>query len=298
MKAVFQNSTERKKFLKAYLLTLLAFAVPSSIQGFLVVGDITPKFFIMPLIVANIFGILLGWNSVLRYRLQEASKAKNRLIRNISHEISNPLNVIKGFSGLLADKAEISEENKQFIDHIKVSGEHIINIIDDLLDIAHIETGKVKIHLVNLELGSIISSLLPLLSQQLESRKMQLDTSQVEKDLFVIADKTRLTQILVNLVTNAMKYGPDDSIIYIKAHRVGASARICVIDTGPGIAKELLPELFIPFNRIGAENTEVKGTGLGLALCKNLVEAQRGRIGVNSQVQQGCEFWFELPLGR
>lgn len=297
MLAKIKHSREIQKFLKSYFLTLLAFSIPITIQFMYIYGETPdPKLMIMPIIVSNIIGVLLGWNSVLQYRLKLQSKAKNDLISSISHEIRNPLTVIKGYSSILLNSQDLSDNDRNYIENVYKSGEHILGIISDLLDISHIESGKIQVQIMENLLTDTYEAAVSSFTEQLKEKGMEIEVLPFDRNIRVLADSTRLHQILVNFISNAIKYGNENSQIKIRTETTDDTVKISVVDNGPGIEEDKLSQLFIPFNRLGAENTAIKGNGIGLALCKRLVEVQNGKIGVNSVVDKGCEFWFELPV--
>lgn len=231
--------------------------------------------------------------------LKKATQAKSEFLANMSHELRTPLNVIIGFSQLMIDKVpgEINEEQKQCLNDILDSSQHLLNLINEVLDLSKIESGKVELKLGNIALADIIESLKNTIVPLLTLRKQSLDI-EIEGGLPpVYADEGKIRQVLLNLVDNSSKFTPDGGKVKIKAIRDGDWCQISVIDNGIGIKKEDQERIFEPFCQLDNPlPREKKGTGLGLTLVKQIVERDGGRIWFESEYRKGSRFAFTVPL--
>lgn len=228
-----------------------------------------------------------------------ANHAKSDFLSRMSHELRTPLNSILGF-GQLLDRQSPTERQRPRIRYILSAGRHLLNLINEVLDISRIEAGNLQLSLepvcVEEAIGEALDMMRPLAAERSigVSPPVSLDTS-----TYVLADRQRLKQVLLNLLSNAVKYTSRRGSVTLSFNDSGNGAtRILVRDTGAGIPVEKLARLFTPFDRLGAEQSTVEGTGLGLALCQRLVHAMQGSIGVNSTLGNGSTFWLELPQAK
>ena len=227
-----------------------------------------------------------------------ANRAKSEFLSRMSHELRTPLNAVLGFAQIL-EMDGLDDQQREYVDQIIRGGRHLLALIDEVLDISRIEIGATTISVEPVDLAEIVADAISLLGPLAGDRGVALRSALHEdQPTFVMADRQRLKQVLVNYLSNAIKYTPSGSAATITASPAGSDwLRIAVTDDGPGIAPDLLERLFVPFERIGAEGTEVQGTGLGLAHSKALVERMGGRVGVESTVGRGSVFWLELMTG-
>ncbi len=224
---------------------------------------------------------------------ERASAAKSQFLSRVSHEFRTPLNAILGFAQLLA-MDDLDQDQLESVDHVLSAGRHLLGLIDDVLDVARIEQGRLALTLESVSLRRSLRECLPLLRRRAGWRDIRLDSEGLHGH--VLADPRRLQQVLLNLLSNAIKYNRHGGQVRVTSALVaGARWRLAVADTGPGIPPDQLPRLFLPFERLGAEQSGVEGTGLGLAVTEHLVTAMGGRIGVESAVGAGSTFWVELP---
>ncbi|MEW5892103.1 MAG: response regulator [Pseudomonadota bacterium] len=229
---------------------------------------------------------------------ERANLAKSEFLSSMSHELRTPLNAILGFTQLLEIDDNLTAEQRDNIKQIVNAGKHLLDLIGEVLDLAKIEAGRMTLSLEAIRLDDLLQSCLSIIQPMAWKRGIAIQAD-FERNRFktVMADHTRLKQVLMNLLSNAIKYNRDGGQIEVNWGPAGDSMfRVSVRDTGPGIAPERLKALFQPFNRLGAENTAVDGTGIGLVISKRLMEAMHGRIGVDSQEGIGSTFWIEIPV--
>ena len=228
---------------------------------------------------------------------QQASIAKSRFLSNVSHELRTPLNAILGFAQLLAlnpTQALSASQQATYSGHILNAGNHLLALINELLDLAAIEAGKTAVSIEQLDLHEAIADctllLTPIAAQR--SISMRAQATGTER---VLGDRTRLKQVLLNLLSNAVKYSPDGAAVNVAVQRSGTHVRVAVTDQGAGMTPDQVAALYQPFNRLGRERGRTEGSGIGLVVTKSLVELMHGRIGVDSVPGTGSTFWVELP---
>ncbi|MBI1744210.1 PAS domain S-box protein [Candidatus Acetothermia bacterium] len=229
---------------------------------------------------------------------ERANRAKNEFLSRMSHELRTPLNAILGFSQLL-EMDQLTPEQQESVAHILKGGRHLLELINEVLDIARIESGQLRLSPEPVNVKDVAQEALDLIHPLATSRKIQYQWAMTEApNYYVLADRQRLKQVLLNLVSNAVKYNHPEGTVTLACQEVPGRLRLEVSDTGPGILPERMDRLFTPFDRLGAEQTGIDGSGLGLALSKRLVEAMNGTIGVKSTWGSGSTFWVELPLAK
>ncbi|MDR3393699.1 MAG: PAS domain S-box protein [Parasulfuritortus sp.] len=228
---------------------------------------------------------------------ESASRAKSAFLASMSHELRTPLNAIIGFAQMLDmdRQTPLDTEQKEAVDHILHGGRHLLDLINEMLDLARIEAGKMELSIGPVELGPVIADTAALINPAAARRRIVIRHS-CPPNAFVLADERRVRQIMLNLLSNAVKYNNEGGLVTVSCQIRDAMVRITVIDTGPGIPKERYPQLFELYQRLGAERTAVEGTGIGLVICRKLAEAMGGVIGFDSEVGVGSRFWLNLPL--
>lgn len=226
---------------------------------------------------------------------EAASQAKSAFLANMSHELRTPMNAILGFSQFLDMDPSLSATHRDSVMTIYKAGQHLLDLINDILDLARIESGRIDLSIESVAIEPLVRDCLDLIAPLAQERGIALVFSPIGAGLTARADRRRLKQVMVNLLSNAIKYNRPNGSVHVVARRSEAETlRIEVADTGLGIAPERIAELFIPFNRLGAERTETEGTGIGLALTRRIVEAMNGSVGVESEPGRGSLFWAEL----
>lgn len=226
---------------------------------------------------------------------ERANLAKSDFLSRMSHELRTPLNAILGFGQLLALKTKDAEESDN-VHEILLAGQHLLDLINEVLDLARIESGKFTVSKEPLSLMPMIGDCLNLIRPQAEARGIRIMDIQQDCGEYVRADRTRLKQVLLNLLSNAVKYNRERGSIGVACMPHGDALQIRISDTGAGISAEQQTRLFRAFERLDADNTGVEGTGIGLVLSKRLMELMDGGIGVESTPGSGSTFWISLPI--
>lgn len=227
-----------------------------------------------------------------REEAERSNRAKSEFLSRMSHELRTPLHSILGFAQLL-EMGHLTQDQERFVRHVISGGRHLLALINEVLDLSRIESGRLSLSVELVDLDSAVTEAIDLIRPLAAKQEISLAESQ-PTGLFVMADRQKLKQVLLNLLANAVKYNRVKGQVWIDVERAEEWVRISVRDSGIGIAPEKRSELFSPFSRLGAEGGEIEGTGLGLALCKGLVEAMHGSMGVESEPSVGSVFWLEL----
>jgi len=227
---------------------------------------------------------------------EKANLAKSEFLSNMSHELRTPLNAVLGFAQLMAsDTPPPSSAQKLSIDQILQAGWYLLRLINEILDLAMIESGKVTMSQESMSLTEVLKNCQAMIEPQAHQRGIQMTFPHFDNPFYVHADRTRVQQVMINLLSNAIKYNQAGGAVVVECVMRGEGrVRVSVRDTGAGLAPEQLAQLFQPFNRLGQESGSEEGTGIGLVVTKRLVELMGGIIGVESTVGTGSEFWVEL----
>lgn len=234
-----------------------------------------------------------------------ANRAKSQFLSSMSHELRTPMNAIMGFGQLLSIDAALNDNHKKSVNEILQASDHLLELINEVLDLSKIESGQIDLTIETVPLGEVITECLQLIYPLAEKRGISItilrDNTEISLSDLLVAqdavrgDHTRVKQVIINLLSNAVKYNITGGKITIKCDHSNNKVRISIVDTGAGLNKEQKNKLFTSFDRLGAENSDIEGTGIGLVITKNIVELMGGRIGVETEKGTGSTFWFELP---
>ena len=237
-----------------------------------------------------------------REQAEAGSRAKSEFLSRVSHELRTPMNAIMGFAQLL-EMESLTAEQQAHVDEIMDGGRHLLDIINEVMDISRVETGALAQELEPVDLAAAIADVLDRSRPAAEAAGVTLpDAPPADCGGWVMATPRKLRQVVANLISNAIKYNSRPGTVTLGCERSEGRIRVSVTDTGRGIPSDRIEEAFTPFQRLGAERTDVGGTGLGLAVARSLTEAMGGALGVETAVDAGSTFWFELeatdPPGR
>jgi two-component system, NtrC family, sensor kinase len=231
-------------------------------------------------------------------QLEAASQHKSEFLANMSHELRTPLNAIIGFSEVLSEKmfGELNEKQEEYSNDIHASGQHLLSLINDILDLSKIEAGRMELELSDFHLPTALDSALTLVRERVGRRALTLHTT-IDRQLGDIqADERKIRQVVLNLLSNAIKFTPEGGRIEVQAMPRDGSVEVSVSDTGVGIAPEDQEKVFEEFRQVGTADKKAEGTGLGLTLCRKFIELHGGRIWVKSQLGAGSTFTFTIPV--
>jgi len=236
---------------------------------------------------------------IARDEAEQANKAKSEFLSRMSHELRTPLNAILGFGQLLTatNDRTLSKMDADSVVEIQQAGQHLLALVNDILDLSGIEAGQMNLQLKNTALNPIITACVSQLQPLAVKKGIQIVFDK-NNNCFVYADETRLKQVLINLLSNAIKYNRENGSIHLYCKQVDNDLKVHVQDTGLGIIESDISRLFQPFGRLISPQEEIEGTGIGLVLAKKLTEVMGGKIGVESEVGTGSIFWFQLPMSR
>jgi signal transduction histidine kinase len=233
--------------------------------------------------------------------LADASRHKSEFMANMSHELRTPLNAIIGFSDVLEQSlfGELNEKQTDYTRDIATSGRHLLDLVNEILDLSKVEAGRMELERSEFALGDTIRAALAFVRERAAGHRIELD-SLVREDLGTLfADERKIRQVLLNLLSNAVKFTPDGGRVAVRALRMDGEMQVSVQDTGIGIAPEDQPRVFEEFRQVGTTSDRSReGTGLGLTLAKRLIELHGGRIWIDSVVGKGTTFTFAIPVGR
>jgi signal transduction histidine kinase len=234
------------------------------------------------------------------HQLEVASQHKSEFLANMSHELRTPLNAIIGFSEVLSERmfGELNEKQDEYLKDIHASGQHLLSLINDILDLSKIEAGRMELAVTDFDLPTTIDNALTLVRERAGRRGIGLHMAVDERLGQIRADERKIRQVLLNLLSNAIKFTPEGGRIDVRAIPTDGLVEVSVSDTGVGIAPEDQEAVFEEFRQVGTSEKKVEGTGLGLALSRKFIELHGGKLWVKSQVGEGSTFTFTLPVRR
>jgi signal transduction histidine kinase len=230
--------------------------------------------------------------------LETASRHKSDFLATMSHELRTPLNAIIGFSEVLHEEmfGKLNERQRAYVDDVMAAGRHLLSLINDVLDLAKIEAGRMELELSQVEIPELLRSALSMHAEQADRGGIHLGLQTEPEEIAITADDRRVRQIVFNLLSNAIKFTPRDGRVDVSARLADGQVEIAVADTGPGISSEHLETIFEEFEQASDGKKADEGTGLGLPLSRKLVELHGGRLWVESEVGRGSTFRFTLPV--
>ena len=251
-------------------------------------------------IIADMTDDVRRESELLRAResAEEASAAKSEFLSSMSHELRTPLNAVLGFAQLLQrdKKTPLNERQQERLSHVLRGGEHLLRLIDDVLDLARIEAGRVSMSAEPVDVGPVIEEVIATLEPMASRTEVSIVRTPLPSDLVPVhADRTRLAQVLMNYGSNAIKYGKKGGTVAFRVERRDRAVRVTVVDDGLGIADAHRARIFEPFHRAGQETGPIEGTGIGLAISKRLAELMGSTVGFETELGKGSSFWVEVP---
>jgi signal transduction histidine kinase len=231
-------------------------------------------------------------------QLEAASRHKSEFLANMSHELRTPLNAIIGFSEVLAEKmfGDVNDKQAEYLQDILESGRHLLSLINDILDLSKIEAGRMDLEPAAFDLPSAIENALILVRERASRRAIRLGSTIDTRLGMISGDERKVKQVLLNILSNALKFTPEGGRIDIDARLHADRAEVSVTDTGVGIAPGDQEAVFEEFRQVGATDKKAEGTGLGLALSRRFIELHGGQISVQSEIGHGSTFTFTLPV--
>jgi len=218
----------------------------------------------------------------------------------MSHELRTPLNAVIGFSEVLSEGmfGELNEKQREYSQDIHASGQHLLSLINDILDLSKIEAGRMELEVTEFHLPTAIENALTLVRERAGRRGIALETHIDERLGHIEADERKIRQVVLNLLSNAIKFTAEGGRIEVTARPSDGSIEVSVADTGTGIAPEDQEAIFEEFRQVGRSDKKAEGTGLGLTLCRKFIELHGGKIWVKSELGAGSTFTFTLPVRR
>ena len=235
--------------------------------------------------------------SLARDEAEQASKIKSEFLSHMSHELRTPLNAVLGFGQMLElDAADLNADQRMSVQEILAAGKHLLVLINDILDLAKIESGKFDVDIEEVEINEILDECLSIVTIQANKNNIEMINLIGEENYKISANAVRLKQVLLNLLSNAVKYNLPGGMIALLSRQVDDDTlRICISDTGDGLTEKEMSQLFVAFDRLGV-SSHIEGSGIGLLISKQMVEIMQGTMGVESIKGEGSTFWVQFKL--
>jgi signal transduction histidine kinase len=236
---------------------------------------------------------------LIEAKLVQANRAKSDFLSGMSHELRTPLNAVVGFAELIQMKGAdpLTEKQDEYVGHIRDAGNHLLVLVTQLLDLAGIEAGRLNLSMDSIDVPGVLRNVHGLMAPLAEKAGVRMVLEMPAQIADAYGDELRIRQVLINFLSNAIKYNRDGGNVTVTAYETDtADIRFSVSDTGIGIPPDRREELFQPFQRLGAEHSQVTGSGIGLAYSRNVLEAMGGRLGFTSELGKGSVFWADLPV--
>jgi signal transduction histidine kinase len=227
---------------------------------------------------------------------REAAQLKTDLVATVSHELRTPLASILGFAELLNARDPDPETRRKYVQTIYSEGQRLTALVNDFLDLQRIEHGEFELNREAVDFAELLEQEIELYEGQSSQHTFELKIEPDRAELIADADRARLTQVIGNLLSNAVKYSPDGGVVAVTATRRNGAVRVTVADRGLGIPPVDRGRIFEKFFRASTDGRTIGGTGLGLAVCKEIVQSHDGTIGFDTSEGNGSTFWFEVPV--
>ena len=295
-KSLLLSGKEKKLFFSRLIVTLSIFAGLATVQMSMFVSELKLYHYIIPIFFSSVIGSFIGWNAVLKQRLEKSNRIKSDFIASISHELRTPLTVIIGFSKIMSDMEDLNIRGHEFAQRIHLSGEHLLSFINNILDISSLESGSLQLTSQKFQLNKLIDECMMLMTPIAEEAGIKISSTKTDDDFVIEADEFRLKQVILNLLSNAIKYNKENGQVTLSIEQPDDKHyRIVIEDTGIGIPAGLHKKIFTQFERLEHHNSTIRGAGLGLSISKHLANMMGGNLDFSSKKGVGSKFWIDMP---